>query len=162
MNISSGRKLCNKSQNVSRFRALSVVRVGGGIQNFRAGALTRGLVSVEDVRRGDRQLPRRIAIHERKIDKRPAINFLLIFRYAISDSKLFGDFVFSVAEKRELKFVLVSHQIVLVHGLRRDRDQRGFERLQLLNDGVHCLKLPDAKRAPPSANKASQERTAGE
>src|SRR4029077_7276899 len=100
-------------------------------------------MSVEDVRRGNRQLPRRIAVHERKIHKRPAINFLLIVGYTIRKAKLLRDFVSGVAEERELKFVLLGHQIVLVHGLRRDRDQRGSEGWQLRNEGVHCLELPN-------------------
>jgi len=124
------------------------------------GALARGFLSAKDVRRWNRQLPRRIAIHKWQIHEGPAVDFLLIVGYAIRQTKLLCDFVSSVAEKREVKFVLVRHQIVLVNCLRRDGDQRCSGCFNLRIDRIHRFHLPHAKRAPAPTDEADDERPA--
>ena len=89
------------------------------------GSVEHVTIAVDDVGRGNRQLPALVAIHKRQVDEGTLIDRLLFVGDAVSLAELPRHFVSGIGEQRKAQFVLVAHEERLLHGLRRNRNQGG-------------------------------------
>src|SRR6266700_7831870 len=99
-----------KARDLGWFRTLGVIFIGGSVQD--------PSVAIDDVGRGNWQLPTLVTVGKGQVDESAAVNGFLQRRHAIRQSKLTRYFIASVGEKRKAELMLVVHEERLFHGLR--------------------------------------------
>src|ERR1700728_679354 len=114
-------------------------------------------IAVDDVGRGNRQLPTVIAMLEGQVDERAFVECPLFIGYTVGKPELPRHIVAAIGEQREAKLVLITHEEGLLHGLRRNCRERSANPLNLWRDEVHRLHLTHAERTPAAADEAEYE-----
>jgi hypothetical protein len=136
------------------FGADAEVGVGLGVEDFAAG--------IDDVGRGDRELPAFVAIDEGDVEQDAAVVAAEIVGEGPDEAELLGEGAAGVGEEREGDAVLGGGEVALALVLRGDADDEGAAFAEGGVEVAPGFELGDAVGAPASAEEIDDEGAEGE